>query len=150
MQEARKVADIQLRKLSDELKEIKITSEDEKLSNYFEKIKKLDIHSFKPAAYKIVLDLLQTKPLNPEVRDCVFEFCMKASTGFNYHGRNHRFRSEDLYNSALKILEKYPQEASLKAYCLKVGRWHYSEKKLLKKINANDEQAIQNDIDVRL
>jgi len=149
MQKGRQIADIRLKKLSDKLKGINLTNEDENLSNYLKQIKKLDIHSFKPMAYKIVLDLLRAKPLNDEVRDCVFEFCMKASTGFSYHGRHNRFRSEDLYNATLEILEKHPKESSLKSYCLKVGRWHYSQKRMLRKINANDEQAIQNDIDVR-
>lgn len=140
--EAREKSDMQLKQLSRELEKIKQETDEKRLNILLKKVKGLDIHSFKPSTYELVLNLLQSKPLNNEVRDSVLEFCVKASTGFSYYGRKNRFRSDDLYNCVLNTLEKYPQEKSLKAYCLEVGRWHYSQRKM----GIYDEQAIQNDI----
>jgi hypothetical protein len=57
--------------------------------------------------------------------------------------------TQDLYNTALKILEKHPSSQEAKVLVLDLGRLHYSVLRPNKTPTIYDEQAIQNDIIVR-
>jgi hypothetical protein len=59
------------------------------------------------------------------------------------------FASAKAYALALEVLEKNPKQPKAKQFVLNIGRWHFG--KLRKgKVTIYDEQAIQNDIQVRI
>jgi len=146
---AQERAKLEFYQLTLDLQEMKRNPDnEEKLDSIINKIKALDKYSFEPDTYKFILDFLKEKPLNKKVRDCVLDFCEKASKNTGYY-KIRLFNSIDLYNCSLEILEESPGQTSLKAFCLEVGRWHYSKHRPGGKVTIYDEQAIQNDISVR-
>ncbi len=56
--------------------------------------------------------------------------------------------SQELYNLALSALEAHPSEPKAKQLVLKIGRYHFGKLRG-GKVTIYDEQAIQNDIQVR-
>jgi len=56
--------------------------------------------------------------------------------------------SQELYNLALSALETHPSEPKSKQLVLKIGRYHFGKLRG-GKVTIYDEQAIQNDIQVR-
>lgn len=61
----------------------------------------------------------------------------------------HRYNYGQGYNIVLDILASNPDKIHLKTLCLELGRKHYANLRPDKKPTIYDEQAIQNDIQVR-
>lgn len=88
----------------------------------------------------IYLPLLHLKPLDARVRDSVASIFTNKFSPLD---------SSILYSHALEILEKNPTQKQLKIFSLEVGRWHYGKVRKDGKVTIYDEQATQNDINVR-
>jgi hypothetical protein len=82
--------------------------------------------------------LLSTFPNNSHLQD--FAFTQMQKPGFS---------SGQAYELALEVLAENPGQPKAKQFVLRVGRWHFGK---VRKGTATiyDEQAIQNDIQVRL
>ena len=102
----------------------------------------------KPDAYvmrSVGLELFRLYPINAEIRKVVI---MAAQRSMRFVPKPTDFRTEEIYDLCLDLLEKNPGDSKMKALVLEVGRWHFG------KLRGGsptiyDEQAIQNDILVR-
>ena len=62
----------------------------------------------------------------------------------------HKYNYYQIYNIALEILESNSYHIHLKTLCLNLGRLYYGSLRDDQKPTIHDEQAIQNDIQMRL
>jgi hypothetical protein len=81
-----------------------------------------------------------TEPLNREVQSGILKL-LKSSPYTS---------TKEYYDLALEAVVANPGDANAKAFALELGRWHYSRTRKDKKPTIYDEQAIQNDILVRV
>jgi len=102
--------------------------------------------NIEPLIDRIILPLLDLKPLDEKVRNAVF---LSAKRSIYPSTLRQKFCSKSFYDKALKILNENPDIISLKQYALEVGRWHCSIARPDGKVTVYDEQSIQNDILVR-
>lgn len=100
---------------------------------------------------KILLALLKEYSLNDDIRSSLFKGLQQAVS--YVLGTPNQVSTEQVYQTALTLLEQHPKNAKLRAFALEVGRWHIAPKKFLKNLagihSASDEQAILNDILIR-
>lgn len=106
-----------------------------------------DKKALKKRMRSMVIPLLKVRPLDSVIRDTVFAYAKQTIT-ISVVGQNEA-SSKDVYEAALEILSKHPDQIPLKQYALEVGRWHYGIQRPNRKVTVYDEQAIQNDIAVR-
>lgn len=59
-------------------------------------------------------------------------------------------RTKEVYERALEVLEANSEITYLKQFCLSVGRWHCGRNRINGAVTIYDEQAIHNDINVRV
>jgi hypothetical protein len=62
----------------------------------------------------------------------------------------HKYNYYQIYNIALELLESNSYHIHLKTLCLNLGRLYYGSLRNDQKPTIHDEQAIQNDIQMRL
>ncbi len=107
---------------------------------------------------EVMISLLRLKPLEVKVRKTILLCSQKITTNksilLTHQAVSQRSEiiatcSLALYEAALEILEEHPDQIPLKSYALDVGRWRYSLNRPDGKVTVYDEQAIQNDIQVR-
>lgn len=58
-------------------------------------------------------------------------------------------QSELAYKKVLELYQANPDNAEVKQFVFRVGRWHFGNQRFWVKPNAHDEQPIQTDILVR-
>ncbi|MEM8805041.1 MAG: hypothetical protein AAGF01_03220 [Cyanobacteria bacterium P01_G01_bin.38] len=92
------------------------------------------------------INLLSANPLNDQWRERVFILISKKMP---VSPSRNELTSIEVYEEVLKLLELHPEELKLRPFALKVGRWHYAKSRPDRKVTIYDEQAIQNDIQVR-
>lgn len=81
--------------------------------------------------------LLSNFPESSQIQNFAFEQIQKGL-----------LPSNQAYTLALEVLEENPSESKAKQFVLQVGRWHFGKLRG-GKLTIYDEQAIQNDIQVR-
>ena len=87
------------------------------------------------------------KPLreNPDDISYANSILSLIEKGSKYHSYNYG----NIYNLVLEVLSENPEKIHIKTLCLTIGRLHYGKLRPDNKVTIYDEQAIQNDIQVR-
>ena len=119
----------------------------EALQDILDTLEALEPDKLEPLIGNVILPLLEIKPLDERVRATVFT-CAKRMTASSVQSSN--VPSQLFYDVALDILQQHPDQLSLKKYALEIGRWHHSSVRPDRTVTIYDEQAMQNDIMVRL
>ena len=76
-------------------------------------------------------------------------YCKDIPALLQRGSKYHRYNYGTIYNEALEILASNPDKTHLKTLCLALGRKHYAAFRPGNSPTIYDEQAIQNDIQVR-
>lgn len=138
----------ELKKLEEKVEELSSNPVNTKLlEDILDTLETLEQNKLKPLIGNVILPLLDIKPLDERVRDTVLA-CAQKMTAPSI--RSPKIPSRLFYDAALNILQQHPDQFSLKKYALDVGRWHHSSVRPDRTVTIYDEQAIQNDIMVRL
>jgi hypothetical protein len=90
-----------------------------------------------------ILQILADNPINKQTHQEVFQI-LSDIPDISHGGSNL------IYSTALDILESNPESPLAKQFVLEVGRWHKGRIRDGGMVTIYDEQAIQNDILVRL
>jgi hypothetical protein len=89
-----------------------------------------------------ILETLRQEPDN-------INYCNSIPSLLQEGKKYHRYNYGQIYNLVLEILASNPDKIHIKTLCLELGRKHYANLRPDKKPTIYDEQAIQNDIQVR-
>jgi hypothetical protein len=109
----------------------------------------LDRKKLQPLIVRMILPLLEMRPLDPRVRTLMLSCAQTAAIKSSPIDSSSQLISKLFYDMSLSILQRHPDQQTLKSYALEVGRWSCSIARFDGKVTLYDEQSILNDILVR-
>lgn len=86
---------------------------------------------------------LEQSPTDPQIHASFLRAVANLTTLTESHG-------ELAYQTSLQMLESHPLSTAAKVFALNIGRWHFGRIRPDNKVTIYDEQAMQNDIVVRI